>query len=273
MEVIRAKTIVCGKKDIISIYPLGDIHAGTTHCAEKEIKDKVKEIKENPFAYWVGMGDLAEFITPSDKRWEPSICSIASWVEPDNIAESHRKWIVNLLSPIKTKCIGLILGNHEDSFRIHSHNNIHLNICNDLSVPNLGYSAFVHFSFARPKSTDRRVYKGVFTHGAGSSITRGGKLNRLEKFMTSFDGDFYCYAHMHDIITTSAPQMTTNKKLVIAEKKRLGAVTGCWYRTYTQGKPPSYGEKKGYAPTTLGCPVFKLRPFHDEIWVEGKGIK
>ena len=101
MEVFQFKTIQCGKGDTISIYPIGDIHAGTIHCVESDIKEKIREIKENPLAFWIGMGDLGEFITPSDKRWEPSAFAIAKWIQPDNIAECQRKWLKNLLKPIK----------------------------------------------------------------------------------------------------------------------------------------------------------------------------
>lgn len=274
MQVYKFREIRCGKGDTVSIYPLGDIHAGTIHCVEEEIREKVREIQSDPLALWIGMGDLGEFITPSDPRWEPSQFAMAKWLEPDNIAEGQRKWLRNLLKPIADKGIGLLTGNHENSFRIHSHNNIHQNLCDDLGLPNLGYTVFVHFTFSRHAArNDTRMYKGVFTHGGGSSITRGGKLNRLEKFMNNFDADFYGYAHMHDIITSSAPQLTTTKNLMIKERKRVGAVTGCWFRSYSQGTLASYGEIKGYSPTTMGCPVFRIRPYHDDLWIEGRGVK
>ncbi len=39
------------------LYCLGDIHAGTIHCVESDIKRKVEEIRQKKNAYWIGMGD------------------------------------------------------------------------------------------------------------------------------------------------------------------------------------------------------------------------
>jgi len=103
------------RKDQFDIYPLGDIHAGVVHCAEKQIKAKVREISENPFALWIGMGDMADCITPGDRRWDDSV--IAPWVDRQNIAESCRNWLVKLFEPVKDKCIGILEGNHELTMR------------------------------------------------------------------------------------------------------------------------------------------------------------
>lgn len=257
-----------GRSDVISLYPLGDIHCGTIHCTENDLRRKIKEIRDNPFAYWIGMGDYGEFITPSDPRWEPSGRSVCSWVEQDNIAECQTEWIVDLLYPIKDKCIGLLTGNHEEAIRKHNHVNVQHNICKRLGVPNLGWTSFVHLYFKRTR-TSSKLIKGVFAHGSGNALTRGAKLNKLERFMGEFIADIYAYAHMHDILESSSPRITTNKNLKLINVKRTGVVTGSWFRTYTKGIAASYGEMKLYPPTTLGCPVFKLRPQDDVIWVEG----
>jgi hypothetical protein len=99
------------------LYPLGDIHLGTKHCTESDIQKTITEIKDNPQAIWIGMGDYGEFITPNDKRWDSK--SIADWLkdEQDNIAEVQTEHLQKLLEPIANKCIGLIEGNHEDAIR------------------------------------------------------------------------------------------------------------------------------------------------------------
>lgn len=257
-----------GKGDIVSLYPLGDMHAGTIHCVENDLRRKVKEIKEDPFAYWVGMGDAAEFITPSDPRWEPSGKSICSWVEQDNIAECQTEWIVDLLNPIRDKCIFALYGNHEEAIRKHNHNNVHQNICKRLNIVNGGWSCFLHLNFQRTRTSSKQI-KGVFTHGSGGAVTRGAKLQKLERFMGDFIADIFAYAHMHDILQSVSPRLTTNKNMKLINVKRIGVVTGSWFRTYTQGIHASYGEMKMYPPTTLGCPVFRIKPHEDLIWVEG----
>ena len=268
MQVIE-KTIDYTRSDEFRLYPLGDIHIGTKHCTESDVQKVINEIKDDPGAIWVGMGDYGEFITPSDKRWDSQ--SIAEWLQgkQDNIAEEQTKRLVSLLSPIADKCIGLLEGNHEDTIRRYLHIDVQTNLCDRLELENLGYSAWIRLRFARENSNERHVYKCVFSHGAGWAITPGAKMNRLQRFMNSFDARIYGMGHMHDIITHTVPYLELSDANLIKQKERVGAITGCWFKTYSQGVAASYGEKKSYPPTSLGCPVFVIKPTTDEVRVHG----
>jgi len=265
---VEEVVIPYSRPDIFYLYPLGDIHGGTIHCAEAEVKAKVEEIRSNPNARWIGLGDYAEWITPHDKRWEPSYKAIAPWVEQDNIAETQRRWLVKLFTPIKDKCLGLLYGNHEDSIRIHNNDNVHKNICDDLNVKNLGYSCFLHLVFRRKMSRESHLIKCAFTHGTGGARTEGGKINYLKEFMGSFSAQLYGYAHVHTIQIYSPESLTTTENLIIKSKGSIGALTGCWFKTYTQGVIASYGEKKVYKPSRIGCPRFAINPDKGLLGVE-----
>lgn len=240
------------------LYAIGDIHAGTIHCVEKDVERKVQEIKHDRNAYWVGMGDMAEFITPSDPRWDSG--GISEWVEIDDIGHSQEKWVIKTLMPIKDKCLGMLFGNHENSIHKHSHQNVHKHICDGLGVTNLGYSCFIHMNFHRENSMEKHLIKGAFTHGTGNAITEGAKINNLMRFMKSFDADLYAYAHIHDYIPKSFTRLGTTDKGKIKNKVAIGATTGCWFRTYTQGIQASYGEMKIYPPSELCCAMFTINP-------------
>jgi len=227
---------------------------------EDEIREKIKEIRENPKAIWVGMGDYSECITPRDPRWDPALECIPDWVEQDNIAECQKKKVVSLFEPIKDKCVGLLCGNHEESIRRYNHDNIQKNICEALGVPNLGYSCFVHFIFRRKNSTEGHLIKGHFTHGTGFARTEGGRVNYLVRTMSAFDANIYGYGHTHGMQLYSPEILGTTDNMKIKAKGKIGALTGCWFSTYTQGVVASYGEVKVYAPTRIGCPVFIISP-------------
>jgi hypothetical protein len=240
---------------------MGDIHDGTVHCVEDDVSSKFVEIGKDNNAFWIGTGDYGEFILPHDKRFDISQLSIPKWVEQDNIAECQRKHIVNLFKPYKEKCIGLLYGNHEESIRKFNNNNIQKNICDDLGVDNLGFSCFLRLFFRREKSNETHLFTGVLTHGRSGAITKGAKLMALRRFMDDFEGDFYAYAHTHDIIIDSRPYLTASRGFNegrIKDREAVGAMTGCWFRTYTQGVIASYGETKVYPPTTLGCVYFEF---------------
>ncbi|MFA5036704.1 MAG: hypothetical protein WC479_05960 [Candidatus Izemoplasmatales bacterium] len=249
---------------VFQVYTLGDIHAGTIHCVEADIKRKVTEIAKQRNSYWIGMGDYAEWITPKDKRFDPNQKSIAEWVEPDNIAHCQTEWVSKLFEPIKKKCLGLLYGNHENSIRIFNHDNVQKNLCDNLGVDNLGYSCFIRFKFRRENSTEQHLITGAFTHGASGAITEGAKLMALMRFMKSFEADIYGYGHMHDYIPKSLSRMTVidnNKgESKIKSAVSIGCVTGSWFRTYTKGIIASYGEQKVYPPTEICCAKFHINP-------------
>ena len=258
METKEFRVKYRSRKDQFKLFPLGDIHAGTKHCAEGEIKRQINEISVDPFALWIGMGDYMEAITPNDPRWDVEV--ISDWVENSNIVESQRKWVVNLFRPIADKCVGLLEGNHEASIRLRNYQDVYLDICRDLKVTPLGYSAFVRFLFSRNVTKDVTTFVGVFMHGSGAAQTEGGKIMRLKRFMDSFEADIYGLGHIHDIKTDSIAQLKINEANNIREVLRVGAITGSWFRTYSQGVRASYAERKGYPPTVLGCPHFTIIP-------------
>lgn len=266
MEVIE-KIIYYKRGDIFRLHNLGDIHYAIKHCAEAKIKAKVGEVKSDPLSLWLGMGDYAEFIYPSDPRWDNKV--IVDEVNKDNIAEDETKWVVNLFEPIVEQGVGLLEGNHEDAIRRHLHVDVQKNISDRLGLPNLGYSAFVRFIFRRENSSESHVVVGFFTHGSGYAITKGAKLNKLQRVMDMFEADIYGVAHMHDIITDTKPYLKIDNQLRIKQLEKVGAVTGSWFKTYAQGVGASYGEKKTYPPTTLGCPIFTIVPDKGILKVEG----
>ncbi len=266
MEVISYQ-IQYSQKNEIKIHCIGDIHGGIKHCAESMVKAKVQEIKEDPHAYWIGMGDYGEFITSKDPRWDIEV--VSSWLHKSNIARDLEKWVINLFKPIKHKCIGLIEGNHEDSIRIHNDDDVQTNICEGLGVRNLGVTCIVRFTFNRRNSNETHVIKGLFAHGAGFAVTKGTKMNRLERVMNIYPTcRMVAVGHMHDKIILELPYLDTNENEEILQYVRVGAVTGSWFKTYEQGVRASYGEKKGYPPTTLGSPTFFIKPTSNKVWVE-----
>ncbi len=265
MEAISKEIVYTSRSSIFKIYPLGDIHCGVKHCDEVAIREQIKIIKDDKFALWVGMCDYADAIVPSDSRWDANV--ISDWVERSNIAESQRKWLLHLFSPIKDKCLGLLTGNHEETIRLRNFQDIQLDLCRDLGVPYLGYSCFIRLCFEsrfkggvgkRGTSTEVICH---FEHGAGGAQTDGGKMNRLKQGMYSFEGDIYGMAHLHDLKTDKMVYLFCNRSNKIKERLKVGAITGSWFRAYKQGVAPSYAERKGYRPTPVGTVCFLIKPY------------
>lgn len=267
---VKEIVIPFSRPDVFHIYTLGDIHNGTKHCVENKLKEKIREIKDDKRNIWVEMGDSCEFITPGDPRFDAGV--LADWLkkDDDNIALDEVEHLVELLSPIASQCAGKLKGNHEITIHQHSHINVQKEICKRLKVDDLDYSAFIKFIFRRKGGgNDAHVYTAFVTHGAGCAITAGAKLIRLQRLMDNFDADIIASGHVHDIITYTKPYLTLDSNNQVKQRVKVGAMTGCWFRTYSQGVSSSYGEQKNYPPVALGCPVFTINP--DKSILEVKG--
>ena len=267
MEIHSVRILYESRQDIFTIHPLGDIHAGSIFCVEENIKRQVNIIKGDPFALWWGMGDYCEAITPTDKRWD--IKAVAPWVEQQNIAESQRQWVRSLFEPIKDKCLGLLIGNHEETIRLRNYQDIQLDLCRDLGVKNLSYSCFLRIYFERESSNSVFTVTCHLEHGSGAAQTEGGKMMRLVKGMAAFDADIYAMAHLHDIKTNTIPYLYLSQKepLKIKQRVKVGAITGSWFKAYMESPYPSYAERHGYTPTVIGCPTFTIIPDKEIIKV------
>ena len=258
MRVFEKRIEYRGRSTIFKLYPLGDLHCGTTFFAERAFKEIVREVKETKNALWVGMGDYGEFITSKDPRWD--VGSLAKWVKQNNVAESQRVYIRDLLMPIKDKCLGLIMGNHENVIRLRNDQDIHLDLCHDLDVPNLGYSCFYHLIFERRGSNAHHMVICHFNHGSGGAQTQGGRIMRLQREIIANRAHIYAMGHLHDIKILPLPELRSTKNREVKNQTRIAAITGCWYKAYGDCDYPSYAEVKSYAPSDIGCPIFTIQP-------------
>ena len=263
-SLVRYKT-----NDVFRLYGLGDIHGGTVHCAEDKAKHILTDIVEDPFSLWLDMGDSVECITPSDKRWQQKI--IADWLKDhqDNISEVSRDWYCDLVKKAveartphdnSSRCKGKIKGNHEWELQHHNVANIQANICNRLGIPDLGFSCLFHLVFQRLNSNEKHMFRFHLTHGSGNAQTPGGRTQKLKKIMNQTDAIYTIVAHMHDIKIEVSPILVSGNSLELKAKHRIGAISGTFLRTYTQGVEAGYGERKNYDPTSMGCVVFEINP-------------
>lgn len=255
MFVIR-KTFQYHLGDEFKFYEIGDIHGGTVHCAETEVQKKITQIHGEDNSYIIGMGDYSECILISDKRFD--IGGLAPWVKPDNILPLQQGYVEDLFAPTADKTICMLTGNHEEAIHQYMQQDITRNICNRLEIPYAGYSCFIELIFDRFKSNESHKVLIHAWHGSGAAQTEGARLNRLVRLVNEVEADVYFMGHLHTI-TQHSPERLVYRNGLIKSKQLHAVITGGWLKTYTQGDNISYGEKKGYKPTRIGCPVLKIK--------------
>lgn len=280
MEAAGKRYIWYGKrKTVFRIWNLSDLHWMAKACAEGEIKRDIKEIASDPYSFWLGGGDYLDFIGHTDRRFDAD--AVAEWVPLKalgDLAAFGRVQLRDLFKPIAHKCLGLIIGNHEKKYEVAmEQESWHAWLCTELNVPRLGYSCLFDVIFCRVSPYKEKVPKLTLTapphhsyapesfrvfvhHGAGYAQTPGGKLNRLVQFMQSFDADLYFIGHVHDDLARKEPAICADATCTtLMQRSRLGLVAGSYLKTYQQGAT-TYGEQKGYRPTSLGASIATINP-------------
>ena len=279
------------RSDQIKLLYFSDIHWMAKACAEKEVIRTRDEIQNDPNTFWIGGGDYGEFIGFGDtKRFDPD--AVSEKVTVSDLARLGKVTytaVRDLFKPIARKCLGLIVGNHEKQYmRRLQQEDLHGWLCTELGVADLGYSCFIDVVFQQSrgnmgigtkpfprlegKSLPKSLHAGSETfriwchHGAGAAQTKGGKINRLTSFMRTFDADIFFMGHVHDQMGARIQCLTaTADCLELRNREKLGVISGSFLKTYARGVT-TYGEQKGYEPTTLGAAWVAIRPDTREMW-------
>jgi hypothetical protein len=269
------------RRDTFTIWGVGDLHLGNPGFDEKRLKRDLKQIECDPFSYWIGLGDNADFIAPGDKRFCAEHLDAGAKLNIGRLGKYYMEQVHDLFYPIRRKCLGLLYGNHEEKyFQRMNDEDAHAWLCQELEVPNLKYCAIFDLVFTRCRTkvpvlathqlphsqrSNANSWRVYCHHGSGGATTPGGKLNTLIRHMQNMDADLYFMGHVHDqkgqrMVTIGADASCRK----ITERQRVGVICGSYLRTYKQGSV-GYGEVKGYAPTSLGaakvkCDGWRRRP-------------
>ena len=222
------------------------------------------------------MGDYGDCITPSDlKRWDSRILapwllndmdtSLPLWMRGnlDNIGPAIVEKVDEILSPIWDKCLGLIEGNHDDSIRKYHHYNFMKELLKKANkkhtVPYAGVQCVIVLKMSR--GTAKQEYKIHARHGEGSARTSGARALAVLRMAGSMvDAHITFMGHLHGQESPDIPQRMVVKAGKLKSFETIATMTGAWLLAYKQGAPPSYLERMGAPPSTLGCPRVVLDP-------------
>ena len=273
------------RTDTARLWGIGDIHLGNRHACLERLRNDVAEIAVDPSSYWIGLGDYADFIGYQDRRYDPEAISPDITVaDMGKLGSKLMEKVRDELAPIKAKCIGLIEGNHEVQYQVRmNQQGLHAWLCVELGARNLGYSAIFEIIWVR-KAKTKRPWRIQFEtpislggrsfwqvrvfahHGTGFAATTGGKLNKLIRFMNMWpDCDLVMMGHIHEALSHPKSRPCLNRDgTQLIDRTQYGISCGGYLKTYGEGRA-SYGEQRGYEPTTLSAAIVEFRP--DKRWL------
>jgi len=260
------------RTDEFRIWPIADVHYANRGCSVDKWKADIEAIHDDPFSFWFGLGDLGEYISIDDKRFDPRV------IGPDVD--------VSDLGDLGAFLCDRIYYRVKEQLRMHGHLLKMMGRRARRPIFDLQWASMFDLVFVRtprrktlprlslehPKAKGDRgtstIVRFAAEHGTGCSRTRGAKTNKLMSMKDRFDADVYVQAHLHTPqvepwTTVGADQACRH----ITAKNRLLLRTGPYLRTYTEGVL-TYGEQGGYESTTLGATPIHIQPDRRRVWAK-----
>lgn len=260
------------RSDYVDIVPFFDVHLGNAACDESLLKRTVRKVGDDPNCFWIGGGDLGDFINRKDKRHRET--AIASWLHGiDDIATTTKNRIVDTFKPIKNKCLGLLRGNHEATILKHHEVDIYAALLDGLRIDHktplmLGWQGFIVLKLRRLSNGQRGstwTVKIYAHHGYGGGRLEGGHALTLGRIFKDFDCDIALMGHRHVRQVLSRVQVGVTRNGKVENRYQVGAMCGSFLKSYSEDEV--YPEEKGLPAQPLGSIRVRLWPDKKKIEV------
>lgn len=280
MRLIDVVVPYASRSDTYRLWHLTDLHLGAGSVDEALLKKHIKQILDDPHALWIGGGDYIDAISrKGDKRYQES--TLAGWLHgKDDPIQLQIERVVDLLSPIASKCVGLVSGNHEAALLQHNDRDAYRVIVNAIAKAGekrpealaLGINGFVRLSFRRTATSGHTGNQWLLTiyahHGAGGGRAAGGDALFLERMLSSYDADLVLVGHRHRamVVTRSSTSVGKTEVRVVS---RTAMMSASYMRSYHDGEWPvdTYAENKALPPTQVGAVPVIIDPDARQFYV------
>ena len=226
------------EQNIINVYAIGDVHAGSPEFNEEAIKKKIEIIKNDPYGVVSLCGDLGDYGLKNSKT-----NVYKATMQP----REQKRYIYELFLPIADKIISAVAGNHEERLTKEVgicplYDLCVLWGCDDVYRENL---AIVKLQFGNIRGRKKHAqFVGITTHGS----TR----NKHHKFINCFDNvDFAISGHTHQMSYASMGRIVIPRQGTVAQHRPFKEVV-----VDANLKVGGYGLKHEYevaTPPELQC--------------------
>ncbi len=241
----------------LRIIPFSDLHYDNPYSSLKHAQRTLNIISANEDTYTILNGDLLETVTKLSK---------GDIYKQKRTPQEQRDDVIDLLTPIKRKILGMTTGNHE--MRIYHETGIDLSkdIAQILNIPYRPEGILLKVSFGDGNNRTKGspyTYWIYATHGYGGARTKAAKAVKVERLSTWIHAD--CYIMSHDHVVNVAPDiylLPDNRGSVNPESGfitgRVRAVRKMLVKSNSFVKWGGYSEQGGFPPSDLASPVIVL---------------
>ena len=231
-------------RDMIKIFPVGDVHLGSVQCNEFAWRQFVQTVADDPDAYIVLLGDLIDNGTRN---------SVASPFEQSMSPLEQKKAMSRYLEPLKDKILAMTTGNHEARSSKESDVDLTEDIAIKLDLEDRYRKEICFVKITLGERSDHRpqqTYNLVVTHGAGGGALTGSGVNKSERFSSVIEGvDVFISGHTHKPVVTKPRRLVIDTRVnSVLERDTVILTASSWL---------SYG---GYAAAKMLTPSSSCNP-------------
>lgn len=185
----------------ITLYPISDVHWGAAECMEKEFKQYLKAIENDPYSAVVLAGDILNNGIKSSKtdvyreKYRPDI---------------QKEMISELLFPIREKIIGGVAGNHEYRTVKEASQDVMKDIFNNIGRAEAYEpdAVFLKISVGEKKNKKPATYMLYISHGCGGGAALGTGISRQDAYQMTIEGvDISITGHVHKPTKTPSARL------------------------------------------------------------------
>ena len=273
----RDSLLYPGKQEAI-IIPIGDVQLGPRlrgqpRAAHLKRLKRVLDWGVEHGAYFVGMGDMADVASPSNRealRAARLYDTVRDTLEQG--AESTLEELKELLEPTRGRWLGMVEGHHLWPFEDGTTTDTRL--ADFVGCRFLGSAGLITARLPAEGQHKQPILKISAWHGEGGGGTLGAPLSKLERMVGDREADIYMMGHYHKALAAKKPRLGSiggerGGDPRIVHKDLLLVVTGSFMRSYLQGSKRDgragggYAEKAGMSPAALGVIACFVRPRRD----------
>ena len=248
---------------------LSDLHVQNPEADLDRLNRDLESIKDDDKAYIIGNGDWFDAIVVTDPRYTKT----SDKTEGAAIINESIYELRNIMEPYKDKCLGIGIGNHENTYIKKCGADPVLLLCDLLSidthkVKHLGYSAIVRFRFEHESGGSIKSFIYYQHHGWGAGMqTEGGSITKYARHAKNWRASLHVYGHDHHKVFKELPTRLgmASQTCKWQEEKEHLILAGSYLKTLNKLNYPTYSEEKGLHPTPLGCVIVSLQVKHDEM--------
>ena len=223
----------------LKLVLVSDLHIGLKGFRADLYQKLLAELAEDN-TYWVALGDVVEGREPGHKFYDYSETSMSVGEQYD--------YFFNSIQPFTERCIGMHIGNHEESLIKRTTINPIMQFCVGARIPYLGTLGRTRFI-----SPDDDYCDILSMHGAGGGNT-GAAINKALSYAQGFDPDLVVLGHHHKMSHVISPKSVIDERGKISFSPRHSVIAGSLLDGFVEGLS-SYSESKMMSPTLPGYAI------------------